>query len=226
VTLPFLISVPHGGLWVPPEVEDLCILTPEQVAKDGDEGAAEIYAFADQVAAHVAADVGRAIVDPNRAPNDFSKDGVVKTHTCWDEPVYNTAIPLGTRRTLLERYWRPYHAELWRCARQEVILGVDCHTMAAQAPPVSPDPGAQRPPLCLSNGDGATCPPKVFEQVAQAFEKAFAVSVSSNTPFRGGYIIHAHAHELPWVQLEVSRAPFASPAEKRAAVLAALHQLA
>ncbi len=225
MTLPFLISVPHGGLWVPPEVEDLCILTPEQVAKDGDEGAAKIYAFADQVAAHVTAKVARAIVDPNRAPNDFSKDGVIKTHTCWNKPIYRRALPPETRRTLLERYWRPYHAELSRRADHGVILGVDCHTMAAQAPPVSPDSGAQRPPLCLSNGDGTTCPPKVFAQVAQAFEKAFAFPVSRNTPFRGGYIIHAHAHEVPWVQLELSRAPFASPSEKRAAILAALRDL-
>jgi formiminoglutamase len=225
MTLPFLISVPHGGLWIPPEVEDLCILTPEQVAKDGDEGATEIYAIGDQVAAHVAAEVARAIVDPNRAPNDFSKDGVIKTHTCWNEPIYHRDLPPGTRRTLLERYWRPYHAELSRHAGPELILGVDCHTMAAQAPPVGPDPGAQRPPLCLSNGDGTTCTSKVFEQVAQAFENAFGVPVSRNTPFRGGHIIHAHADEMPWVQLELSRAPFTSQAEKRAAILAALREL-
>jgi formiminoglutamase len=203
VILPVLVSLPHGGLRVPPEVEDLCILSAEQIARDGDEGASEIYAFPDRVAAHVAADVARAIVDPNRAPDDFGRDGVVKTHTCWDEPVYREQPSPQTRRALLERYWRPYHAELSLRAREGVVLGVDCHTMAATAPPVGPDPGAERPPVCLSDGAG-----------------------SRNAPFRGGYIVRTHAAELPWVQLELSRAPFASPAEKRDRVLAALQALA
>jgi N-formylglutamate deformylase len=224
--LPLLISVPHGGRRVPPEVEDLCILTPDQIAEDGDEGAAEIYAFADRVAAHVAADVARAIVDPNRAPDDFSRDGVVKTHTCWEDPVYREALAPETRQALVERYWRPYHAELTRRAPADVILGVDCHTMAATAPPVGPDAGAERPAICLSDDGGSTCPPELFERVAGALEQAFGVPVSRNAPFRGGYIARAHARELPWVQLELSRAPFASLAEKRARVLAALRGLA
>jgi formiminoglutamase len=226
VILPVLVSLPHGGLRVPPEVEDLCILSAEQIARDGDEGASEIYAFPDRVAAHVAADVARAIVDPNRAPDDFGRDGVVKTHTCWDEPVYREQPSPQTRRALLERYWRPYHAELSLRAREGVVLGVDCHTMAATAPPVGPDPGAERPPVCLSDGAGSTCPPELFERLAAALEEAFGVPVSRNAPFRGGYIVRTHAAELPWVQLELSRAPFASPAEKRDRVLAALQALA
>ena len=43
-----------------------------------------------------------------------------------------------------------------------------------------------------------------------------------NTPFRGGYITRTHGRERPWLQLELSRADFASRAEKRAAVLRAL----
>ena len=43
MTLPLLISVPHAGLRVPPEVADRCLLTAEEVAADGDVGVAEIY---------------------------------------------------------------------------------------------------------------------------------------------------------------------------------------
>ena len=226
MTLPFVVSVPHGGLRVPEEVADLCVLSPEQVVRDGDEGAAEIYAFPGEVKAHVTTEVARAVVDLNRARDDFRKDGVVKTHTCWDEPVYRSAPSAGVKRTLIERYWEPYHAQLSQHADGGAILGLDCHTMAAEAPPVGPDPGATRPPICLSDGDGTTCPPELFARVAAALEKAFGVPVSRNAPFAGGYIVRAHADELPWVQLELSRAPFASIAQKRTRVLEALRALA
>jgi len=32
-----------------------------------------------------------------------------------------------------------------------VMLGIDCHTMAAKGPPIGPDPGKERPLVCLSN---------------------------------------------------------------------------
>ncbi len=106
------------------------------------------------------------------------------------------------------------------------MLGVDCHTMAAKAPPVGPDPGAERPPICLSDGGSVTCPPELFDRLTGALEHAFGVPVSRNVPFRGGYIVRSHARELPWVQLELSRAGFATITEKRAAVLAALGEVA
>jgi formiminoglutamase len=107
VKLPLLISVPHGGLRVPDEVTHLCILTPEQIAKDGDVGASEIYAISEEVEAFVTTDVARAFVDLNRAESDRSADGVVKTHTCWNEPVYAAPLLEDDVRQLLTRYHRP-----------------------------------------------------------------------------------------------------------------------
>ena len=46
--------------------------------------------------------------------------------------------------------------------------------------------------------------------------------VTVNDPFRGGYITRSHAAEMPWVQLELSRGPFAANSEKRRRVLRAL----
>ena len=58
--------------------------------------------------------------------------------------------------------------------------------------------------------------------IAECFENAFSTEVKINTPFKGGYIIRSHAEDLPWIQLEVSRAPFASNEEKGSRVLEAL----
>jgi len=221
VKLPLLVSVPHAGLLVPPEIEPLCLLTPEQIVTDGDEQAAEIYDFEEHVEARLTTDVARAIVDLNRAEDDRRKDGVVKTHTCWDVPVYRAPLSEDRVESLLARYHRPYHARLAELAGSGARLGVDCHTMAASGPPVGPDPGVERPWVCLSHADG-TCPQAWLDSMARCLEAAFGRPPSINRPFRGGFIIRSHAAEMPWMQLELSRAPFMSPAEKRERVLRAL----
>jgi len=221
MTLPLLISVPHAGVRVPPEVEDLCILDEEEISRDGDEGAGPIYRPLEEMASvFVTTGIARAIVDMNRAEGDRRKDGVVKTHTCWDVPVYGSKLEEEIARILIEKYHRPYHKTLTRFA-EGMILGVDCHTMAAEGPPVGPDPGLVRPHLCLSDDDG-TCPRAWTLSLAACLEQAFETEVSINHPFRGGYIIRSHAKEVPWIQLELSRERFMSDKEKSECVCQAL----
>jgi N-formylglutamate deformylase len=222
--LPFLVSLPHGGLDVPPEVEGLCRLSPWEIERDGDEGANAIYrGLEDQVEGFVSTHVARAIVDLNRAEDDRGKDGVVKTHTCWDVPVYDSFPDETTIRTLLERYHRPYHSRLLEhVATGAYRVGLDCHTMAAEGPPVGPDCGARRPLVCLSNAD-RTCPADWLETLADCFRQAFdSDDVLINEPFRGGHIIRRHADALPWIQLELSRTSALSNASKAACVSKAL----
>jgi formiminoglutamase len=223
VKLPLLISVPHAGLAVPEEVAERSILSPEQIVSDGDVGAADVYAIADEVEAFVTTDVARAFVDLNRAEDDRGQDGVVKTHTCWNEPVYDAPLGDEVVERLLGRYYRPYHARLTALAGPSVRLAVDCHTMAALGPPVGPDPGQERPWICLSNGDG-TCPREWMDALTRCFADAFGRQPSINRPFKGGYITRTHAAEMPWVQLELSRAPFLPSTEKRHRVLMALRE--
>jgi formiminoglutamase len=222
--LPLLISVPHAGLTVPPIVVPYCTLTHHQIVEDGDEGATEVYhGLRDDVAAFVATPIARAILDVNRAEDDRSPDGVVKTHTCWNVPVYHQSPPEDVVHALLDEHYHPYHRLLREAATQHVALGVDCHTMAAKGPPIGPCPGTPRPRVCLSNGQG-TCPQDWIESLAGCVARAFKYDVAINDPFKGGYIIHAHAQELPWVQLELTRAPFLSNAEKHQGVLTALRE--
>lgn len=220
--LPLLISVPHAGLIVPQEAKPYCVLTRQQIVEDGDEGAAEVYhGLRNHVAAFVTMSVARAIVDVNRAEDDRRPDGVVKTHTCWNVPVYREFPPASVIETLLDRHYRPYHTRLTELAKPNIRLGLDCHTMAAKGPPIGPGSDIERPWICLSNGD-ETCPQSWIESLAECFTRAFEHEVAINHPFNGGYIIKAHAHELPWVQLELSRAPFMSNEEKHERTLAAL----
>lgn len=227
MSLPFLLSVAHAGLTVPPEAEPYCALTSCEIAEDGDEGAAAIYLGLEPlVAAFHTTDIARAIVDMNRAEDDRRHDGAVKTHTCWNVPVYRTPLPDDVAEGLIGRYHRPYHRRLTELAAETTArLAIDCHTMAAYGPPVGPDAGKERPWICLSNADG-TCPDAWIGALKACFEEQIGPHVTINDPFSGGYITRKHAAEMPWLQLEMSRAPFLSDADKSAMVRTALTELA
>ncbi len=218
--LPLLVSVPHAGLEVPDYLLPYCQLSSIEIAVDGDEGAREIYDLSSRVAAFVTTEVARAIVDLNRAEDDRRKDGVVKTHTCWDVPVYRKPVPETLFERLLAEHYRPYHARLTELAGT-VRLGVDCHTMVAIGPPVAPDPGCERPLVCLGDGDGS-CPRSWAELMRTCFARYFPGELTINRPFRGGHITRFHGREMPWIQFELSRTTDFSKTEKAAWVLAAL----
>ncbi len=221
--LPLLVSLPHAGLCIPGEVEHLNILTPEEIAADGDEGAASVYSrLSDHVEHFVTTDIARAFVDLNRAEDDFRKDGVIKTHTCWDIPVYCAQPDQALIKILLDRYYFPYHRRLTELAKSASRLGVDCHTMATSGPPVGPDQDEKRPWICLGNDHHESCPRKWVELMAQCFSSRFHGSVTINQPFAGGWITRFHGRELPWVQLELSRDSSLAAEEKGQKVIEAL----
>ena len=224
MTLPLLISVPHAGLTVPPEVQPHLALTPADILKASDEHAAQIYDVRSHVAAFVDTDIACAVVDLNRSPDDRRPDGVIKTHTCYNVLVYREPLPTDLADTLLARYYHPYHRHLTQLA-SGARLGIDCHTMAAVGPPISPDPGRTRPDICVSNAEGQTCPNEWLDLFAQCLQCAFSLPVSRNAPFKGGHIVRAHCTQIPWIQLELSRTPFADNAQKKAHLLQALTDL-
>jgi formiminoglutamase len=212
--------VPHAGTRIAEEVVDICRLTERQIVEDGDEGAAEIFSLEQEVAGYVTTDIARAVVDLNRAPNDTRADGVVKTHTIYEIPIYERPLRENEIEVLLRRYYYPYHNRLSQLGK-DAILGIDCHTMAAVGPPIGPAAGVERPLICLSNAH-STCSSEWLKRLADCLQEAFRNEVSVNSPFTGGYIIRTHAQELPWMQLELSRASFMSLEDKRHNVLQAI----
>ncbi|MBF0196255.1 MAG: N-formylglutamate amidohydrolase, partial [Planctomycetes bacterium] len=167
--LPIAISVPHAGLKVPSEVREINLLSSDEIREDGDVGAQEIYfGLKNYVEKFYASDIARAFVDLNRVETDFSRDGVIKSHTCWDQKVYKDKLTMEVVKKLLSKYHRPYHEALSQCAETGVLLCVDCHTMAAKAPSVAPDAYSFRPNVCIGDGLGA-CPPKWVNALVDSF---------------------------------------------------------
>jgi formiminoglutamase len=213
--LPILLSIPHGGTRAPEELGGRVCITSNDLFDDSDAFTLDIYDLDGDVARVVKTDIARAFVDLNRASDDrppHNPDGVVKTATCFNRPIYiqgREPDEVLTER-LLERYHEPYHARLADAVSEpDIRLALDCHSMLSHAPPIGKDHGAARPPFCLGNRDGGTAPDRLLRDFAEAIGQAFEISTSSiglNDPFKGGYITQRHGgSSLPWIQMEMNR---------------------
>ena len=218
---------------VPGEIKEIWALSRRDAFHDGDPLTSRIYDFSEHVVSQVTMEYYRAAVDLNRAPDDIAPqnpDGVIKSHTCWNVPVYKPDLlpDEELKEILLAKYYFPYHKQLEReIDNPDIRLVVDCHSMAAQSPPIEADEGAIRPLICLGNlGDvngeieqefnRVTCDPELVEFMADEFRIVFRhedleidpPSVATmNDPFNGVYITRTHSGKgVPVVQIEMSRA--------------------
>ena len=231
--LPVLVSIPHGGWKIADEIKDIWALNSRDAFHDGDPYTSKIFDFSDRVEFQITMEYYRAVIDLNRQPDDIAPenpDGVIKSHTCWNVPVYksNSLPNENLKKTLLNKYYFPYHEQLEEQIRNPKIkLAIDCHSMAAKSPPIEKDAGTVRPLICLGNlGDGngeiepvfnrVTCDPELIRFMADEFKIVFqhedleveppAIS-TMNIPFNGGHITRRYGGRgIPFVQIEMSRA--------------------
>lgn len=188
---------------------------------DSDAFTPAIYHLGDRVEAVVTASVSRSFVDLNRSPDDLppvKNDGLVKRVTCQRKPVYIEGKEPGPAlmEQLISRYYVPYHREIRESIHgRKLIMGLDCHSMAAVAPAVAPDTGRKRPLICLGNVYGRSCSYKTVQRLAAAFRTAFSLEkfdITVNRPFNGGYITRTYGgNPIPWVQVELNRSLYLAP---------------
>jgi N-formylglutamate amidohydrolase len=219
--LPFLISIPHSGEQIPACVQNRIALSKAEILEDGDAFTAQIYNLADAAHTMVKADVARAIVDLNRAVTDMPPahpDGILKTVTCYHKPVYHQGrFPEPTLvDRLIREHYQPYHDRIRAAVkREDVMLGLDCHSMAAQAPPIETEPGRPRPLICLANAHGQSCPMSRIETLAACFREIFELEpdqVTLNDPFSGGFITRTYGNNpIFWIQIEINRSLYLQP---------------
>jgi len=215
--LPALISIPHGGTMVPPELKGRTRIGRADILEDGDAFTREIYEASDWVEVQLAAEVARAFVDLNRAEDDLppgNPDGVIKSHTSFLRRVYKKGQEPDENlvELLLERYHRPYHRRIKEILDSQpagLKLGLDCHSMAAVGPDIAPDSGRRRPAICLGNLNGKSCSQETIDSLATCFRLVFGLDdkdITQNRPFAGGYITRSYSQEtVPWIQVEMSR---------------------
>ncbi len=212
---PLLISIPHGGDIIPPEVEGKLRLDKKDLIEDSDAFTRQIYNIEETARKVICAGILRAVVDPSRPPNDLppaNPDGVVKSHTCYNKKIYYNGYHKDAHLIdkLLTKYYDDYHRRIQQeVRRSDIQIAFDCHTMAATAPDIAPDPGQNRPVVNLGNYHGKACDFETTEKLAAAFREIFrlnSLQATINKPFSGGYITRKYGnHPLPWIQIEMNR---------------------
>ncbi len=216
-SLPLVVSVPHDGRRVPPDIE--ARMTAEALAlPDTDWHVAELYAFCRELGANwLAAEYSRYVVDLNRSPSDEPlypgqiSTGLCPTETFGGDAIYAdaAAVSAAARDERVERYWRPYHDRLKSCldglkARHGYALLWDAHSIPSRVPRLF---DGELPALNLGTDDGRSCPAAIEAAVA---EVALGSRYSSvlNGRFRGGYITRHYGAPSDGryaIQLELSQ---------------------
>lgn len=214
--LPVLLSIPHGGMQKPPELDGHLSITKRDLFDDSDPFVVEIYDVGEKVQRVIKADIARAFVDLNRSLQDLppsNPDGLIKSATCYQKPIYIKGREPDESLTnvLIELYYKPYHRRIQRSIQElDLQLCLDCHSMASVAPNISPDGNnKKRPKFCLSNQNGKTSSNEMISLLADCISKSYKIEkkdILINNPFLGGHITKTYGNNpIPWIQVEMNR---------------------
>jgi N-formylglutamate deformylase len=216
-TAPMLVSMPHVGTEVPPEIAARFTEAAKPLP-DTDWHVDRLYDFLDGLGASViAARQSRYVVDLNRPPDGkplypgASNTGLCPTTTFDDAPIYRDgaepdAAEIAART---EAHWRPYHerlqAELEKIrARHGIALLWDAHSIRSEVPRFF---DGRLPDLNLGTGGGSSADPALLAALEGIAADAAPYTWVSNGRFKGGYITRAYgdpARGVHAVQLELS----------------------
>ena len=214
---PLLVSIPHCGTQVPPEL--LTRFTPEgQLLADTDWYVDRLYDFAAGLGAGViAARWSRYVIDLNRAPDgETLYPGASNTELCpittFDkQPIYLPGAEpdlgeIGRRRA---RYWQPYHdrvAEELRRLRDLHGVAVlwEAHSIRSRVPRFFE---GRLTDLNLGSADGRSADPALVAAVAAAGRSGpFALTVDGR--FKGGFLTRSNGRPsegLHALQMELAQ---------------------
>ena len=221
-TRPLLISMPHVGTHVPPQLA--ARLTDEgQRVPDTDWHLERLYDFADELGASVlVATHSRFVIDLNRPPDGSSLypgqsvTGLCPVDLFDDQPLYRDPADVPGQAEVAERrqaIWQPYHAQLAQeLARIKVQHGAaalwDAHSIRSVLPRFFE---GRLTDLNLGTANGTSCSPVLAEQLMAIGQAAAGYTAVLNGRVKGGYITRQHgnpAHGIHAVQLEMTQCSY------------------
>jgi N-formylglutamate deformylase len=220
-TRPLLVSMPHTGTYLPPQIA--ARLTPAgREIHDTDWHLGRLYDFAVGMGASILiATHSRYVVDLNRPPDGSSLypgqsvTGLCPVDTFDNAPLYGQgALPddaeIAARR---EALWHPYHdqlaAELARIKSHHAIAVLwDAHSIRSVVPRFF---DGKLPDFNLGTADGASCAPALEQELIAIANAAPGFSAVLNGRFKGGHITRHYgrpSQNVHAVQLELTQCSY------------------
>jgi len=227
-TAPLLVSLPHDGTALPPDLA--ARLTDEaRAVPDTDWYVSRLYAFARDLGASVLVPpYSRYVIDLNRPPDDVSLyPGQNTTGLCpavrFDGgPVYlpGQAPSADEVAARVEAYWRPYHealaGELARLKQQHGrALLWEGHSIRSVVPFLFE---GRLPDLNLGTAAGASCAPATQARLEAVLAGQGDYTWVANGRFKGGYITRHYGRPgegVEAIQLELAQSTYLDEASGR-----------
>lgn len=226
-----IFASPHSGRVYPPAFLAQSVLESAALRSSEDAFVDELFAHAPAIGAPLLlADVPRAFIDLNRAPDELdpaliegvlrqphnprvsSGIGVIPRVVSGGRQIYRGKLGMIEAEARLREHWHPYHEALRVLIEQthatfgEAIL-VDCHSMPHEAIESHTRPGLPRPEVVLGDRYGAAAGAHVTEAIETAFAEA-GLRVARNAPFAGAFIAQSYGRPSAGrhvVQVEIDR---------------------
>ena len=218
--VPLLISAPHCGTEIPPELRGRLDPTLVDELDDTDWFTDRLYGFAREFGATlIHAVYSRWVIDLNRDPSSQALyndgrilTGLVPTTDFCGQKLYRQVsmepddLEVAQR---LERYYQPYHSKVAAIvqAMSERFGGVlfwDAHSIRRHVPMIRSEPFGD---LMLGDNDGRSADRSISDAVFAALGQG-TFSTFRNHPFKGGYLTRSVGRPQQGVhalQLEMSK---------------------
>lgn len=215
---PLVVSIPHAGREIPPELHGRFVERALQV-EDTDWYLERLYGFArDLGASLIVPRWSRFAIDLNRPPQDApmypgaNNTGLVPTSFFTGDPLYRErqapdATDIARRR---ERWWQPYHDALGgelarvREAHGHAVL-FDAHSIKSRLPWLFE---GQLPDLNLGSNEGRSAAPALLAAAGAVLAGQDRYTHVVDGRFKGGHItrhygrphegVHALQLEMCW----------------------------
>ncbi|MBC8745739.1 MULTISPECIES: N-formylglutamate deformylase [Paraburkholderia] len=228
-SLPLLISIPHLGTRIPPDIA--ATMTPvAQRTDDCDWHLDRLYAFAKRLGASMLTPAyARYVIDLNRPPDGANlypgqdTTGLLPVDTFDREPLYlDGHLPddaeVARRR---DAYWKPYHDALTGelaalKAKHGKVLLWEAHSIRSHVPRFF---DGRLPDFNFGTSNGASAAPGMADALTALVERHGGYSAVANGRFKGGYItrqygrpeqgVHAVQLELSQITYMEERLPYA-----------------
>jgi N-formylglutamate deformylase len=221
--VPLVVSIPHTGTWLPPEVGASLASAAMLAQPMTDWHLHLLYDFLPSLGATtIFATVSRFAVDLNRPPQPRAlypgrfETGLVPLETFQGEPVFRAppdAAEIERRRLA---WHAPYHERLQELldearARFGRVVLVDAHSVASAPNRLH---GALQEEIYLGDRDGATCGAWLRELLRAGFLDE-GLSVAINAPYKGGYITDHYGRQagVEAIQIEMAQRVYMDEAD-------------
>ena len=211
---PLLVSVPHDGWKLPPDIVQTMSETGRGIP-DTDWHVAQLYEFArDRGASMIVANYSRYVVDLNRPADDATMyegelaTGLCPTQTFAGDDIYRDQPAIDTRARVAT-YWRPYHDRLVEALselRQQhgYALLWDAHSIDSRVPRLF---DGELAVLNVGTWGGRSCKVSLARAVMSVADRSDYDAVLDGR-FKGGHITRNYGApdaDVHAIQLELAQ---------------------